>query len=53
MDDRGNIIEVAFQDDNIFKTVGAKHFKLWTINSGNFNGKETASEALPSKELPL
>lgn len=46
--DRGNIIEMAFKDEDNFATVGAKHFKMWTIASGNirgklgnFNGKDT------------
>ena len=37
--DRGNIIEIAFKDEDNFATVGAKHFKLWTIASGNIKGK--------------
>ena len=37
--DRSAIIEVAFKDEQNFATVGAKHFKLWTITSGNIKGK--------------
>lgn len=37
--DRGNVIEIAWQDDKQFATVGAKHFKLWTVNAGNISGR--------------
>lgn len=37
--DRGNIIEIAFKDEENFATVGAKHFKFWTITAGNIRGK--------------
>ena len=37
--DRSNIIEIAFKDEKSFATVGAKHFKFWTIASGNIKGK--------------
>jgi hypothetical protein len=37
--DRGNIIEMSFQDDNTFATAGSKHFKLWTISGGTIKGK--------------
>lgn len=37
--DRGNVIEIAFKDEENFATVGAKHFKFWTIAAGNIRGK--------------
>lgn len=37
--DRGNVIEIAFKDDDNFTTVGGKHFKFWTISAGNIRGK--------------
>lgn len=37
--DRGNVVEVAFKSETQFATVGAKHFKEWTISSGNITGK--------------
>lgn len=37
--DRANIIEIAFKDDDNFATVGAKHFKFWTVSAGNIRGK--------------
>ena len=37
--DRGNVVEIAFRSEQNFATVGAKHFKEWTISSGNIKGK--------------
>ena len=37
--DRGNVVEIAFRSETNFATVGAKHFKEWTIGSGNITGK--------------
>lgn len=30
---------MAFQDDNNFVTVGAKHYKYWTVGGGNLKSR--------------
>ena len=37
--DRGNVIEIAWKDEDEFTTVGAKHFKLWQVSAGSIRGR--------------